>query len=1152
MKPAPCLYIILAYIFIRCTFTNITQPSTTQPSRTPVSIDFRKPSATILSIHTRSIKSPGRPQQNTSVALLALLLGGDIELNPGPNDSTITPCGFCQSKVDWDDRALGCDNKECQVWFHKTCLEMCSTEYNRLEQEGSKCAWICNHCDVPNYSSTLFRHYELELSNSFTILGEPNTTNEISSPGSVFHPGTTSSPLYHHSRTSNKSSTGSKSSTVSSTSSSNLPNKRKNWRSLIVNINGLRNKSSNLQNVVDYTRPDVIIACETKITDKVYNAEVIPIGYQKDVFRKNRSDRGGGVLLAFREGFVVSKVDTPKHESESVWAQVSIPGQTPLYVCSFYRPPASGSNPLKDLEKDIQAINKKGNKHLIVAGDFNCGHINWETSVVNPGATEAPAHRELLDILNRNMLTNTQLSPTREERNLDLHITTRPSLVKAQRTIPGISDHDIVVIDSDIRPVFKPQQPRKIYSFKRAEWDEIRSETRSFCAEFLATSKDNTVDTNWLAFKSHLQTMLVKHIPSKLKSTRHNIPWLTQELKRQTRKKQRLYNKARKTKKKEAWDAYKHFKKHLQRTIQTAHRNYIDQTLSTAFAEGNNRPFWKYVKNQKKDASGVAPLKKQGDLYSGSKEKAEILGEQFSSVFTKDRQDEIPKMQSRPSPTIATLEVTEPGVAKLLSKIVTTKASGPDEIPNLLLKELSQEIAPILTFIFNQTLQQGCVPQDWKEANIAPIYKKDDKHLASNYRPISLTCVCSKLMEHIVVHHLMDHLDRHNILTDLQHGFRRKRSCVTQLLTTTSDLAKHHNNNTQVDINILDFSKAFDVVSHRKLLAKLTHYGVCGPIHSWIQSFLTDRTQKVVIEGTSSGTAKVLSGVPQGTCLGPILFLCYINDIADGIQSQLRLFADDALLYRPIKSLDDHLILQKDLKHLEAWADKWDMKFNAKKCYVISAKRSGTKSQFRYDLCQHVLKEVATNPYLGVLLSNDGSFTPHIDSTCAKVSRTLGFLSRNLKACPEKLKTLAFNSMCRSSLEYAAQIWDPQQITVKEKLDKIQRRGARFVTRNYSRSIRGEQIVKDLKWEDLSTRRKHSRLILFYQIINNQVAIPFVESQFIVPGSRGRFHTLSYNHTGYEHSYYPQTIRDWNSLPDKTRNSPSLETFKSRLGEPCR
>ena len=242
------------------------------------------------------------------------------------------------------------------------------------------------------------------------------------------------------------------------------------------------------------------------------------------------------------------------------------------------------------------------------------------------------------------------------------------------------------------------------------------------------------------------------------------------------------------------------------------------------------------------------------------------------------------------------------------------------------------------------------------------------------------------------------------------------------------------------------------------------------------------------------------------------------------------------------------LILQNDLTHLEEWADRWDMKFNPKKCYVISTKWSGTRSQFRFDLCKLILKEVATNPYLGVLLSNDGSFTTRIDSTCAKASRTLGLLSRNLKACPERLKTLAFNSMCLSTLEYAAPIWDPYQTTDMKKFDKIQRRGARFVTRNYRRSTRGEQIVKDLKWEDLSTRRYHSRLILFYQIINKQVAIPFVENQFIVPGSRGRFHALTHKHIGYKHSYYPQTIRDWNCLPTRPGAAPAWKSSNPDQG----
>ena len=159
-------------------------------------------------------------------------------------------------------------------------------------------------------------------------------------------------------------------------------------------------------------------------------------------------------------------------------------------------------------------------------------------------------------------------------------------------------------------------------------------------------------------------------------------------------------------------------------------------------------------------------------------------------------------------------------------KLSPFKASGPDDIPNRLLKELSTELAPAMTALFNQSLQTGQLPQEWKLANVSPIYKKEDKHIAANYRPISLTCVCSKLLEHIVVSHLLRHNDKHSILTPLQHGFRQKHSTVSQLLLTVTDLAKYHDDDKQVDIGILDFSKAFDVVSHRKLLFKLQHYGI--------------------------------------------------------------------------------------------------------------------------------------------------------------------------------------------------------------------------------------------------------------------------------------------------------------------------------------
>ena len=222
---------------------------------------------------------------------------------------------------------------------------------------------------------------------------------------------------------------------------------------------------------------------------------------------------------------------------------------------------------------------------------------------------------------------------------------------------------------------------------------------------------------------------------------------------------------------------------------------------------------------------------------------------------------------------------------------------------------------------------------------MAPIFKKGDTHLASNYRPVSLTCVSCKILEHIVLRHILCHFDEHNTLTCLQHGFRAAHSCVTQLVTTLQDLMKFRDTNTQVDVIILDFSKASDTVPHNRLVhnnnnndnnIKLSRYGVRGQLLQWIASFLKGRSQRVVVDGAhSSSWIHVDSGVPQGTVLGPLLFLAHINDITEVIQSQCRLFADDCLLYRPIRTEQDQIILQQDLDRLQTWSSNWGMRFNA-------------------------------------------------------------------------------------------------------------------------------------------------------------------------------------------------------------------------------
>ena len=314
------------------------------------------------------------------------------------------------------------------------------------------------------------------------------------------------------------------------------------------------------------------------------------------------------------------------------------------------------------------------------------------------------------------------------------------------------------------------------------------------------------------------------------------------------------------------------------------------------------------------------------------------------------------------SPTVFSV----PGIAKLLPNIDPRKANGPNLIPCRVLKEAADVIAPFLQFLYTQSLESGKLPSDWLKANIIPLFKKGSKHLPANYRPISLTAVPCKILEHIIFHDAMAHLESENILVKHQHGFHKKLSSETQLITMIEEISRSLDCGQQTDLIIMDFSKAFDVVPHQRLIHKLDYYGIRGNLKNWLS-------------GTSSNSVYVSSGVPQGTVLGPLMFLLYINDIGDNCSSSIRLFADDTILYSVIENIGSANSLQSDLYAVEQWANKWLMQFNPNKCSVMRITRKTEPVIYDYKLMGQTLKSVLCHLYLGVELSNTLDCGHHID-----------------------------------------------------------------------------------------------------------------------------------------------------------------------------
>ena len=463
-------------------------------------------------------------------------------------------------------------------------------------------------------------------------------------------------------------------------------------------------------------------------------------------------------------------------------------------------------------------------------------------------------------------------------------------------------------------------------------WNKVDEQTLKKAAHDLKTKFLNSYSINdnvtemWNFIKSEIKHIIESNIPTKLSSSRIHQPWINTVTKRMIRKKNRWFQKAKSSRSSKVWEKYKKIKKCTQRTCRQTHDQWINNIFSDENCNSGLKKFWSYIKSLRHENIGIGDLKDKNNIpTSDPTRKANLIHEQFNSVFSDHIPTITPNFDPKERlPDIHNIKICKNGILKLLLNINPNKANGPDEIPGRFLKTCAREIADIYQVLFQASLDQGIVPQDWKEANVVPLFKKGDRSDPANYRPISLTSLSCKLLEHVVQSNVMSHLDKYNVLDDAQHGFRKHRSCVSQLITTLDDFSNCLNKKEQTDAILLDFSKAFDKVDHEGLILKLEHFGIRNSLLNWIRSFLIDRKQRVLVDGMASTPTTVLSGVPQGTVLGPLFFLIYINDISKGLSqgTKIRLFADDSLLYRTIKTPQDSATLQKDLDTLQIWESK--------------------------------------------------------------------------------------------------------------------------------------------------------------------------------------------------------------------------------------
>ena len=799
---------------------------------------------------------------------------------------------------------------------------------------------------------------------------------------------------------------------------------------------------------------------------------------------------------------------------------------------------------------EIAEIKSKFPKSIFwLCGDFNLPDINWEENKIISHQYSSSLNQLFLDLTNDLGLSQTVLNPTRGENILDLFFTNNLNLINKSSVISGVSDHEAVLIESKLSIKTKKPSSRTIHLWKQVDMSKLRQDAKNFNNLFIQSHSHNKkpISTQWSCINKNLELILDDNVPTKNTSTKIFPPWITTQTKRLIRNKNLWYQKAKQRNDPESWKKYKDYKKLAQKHCRKSHDNYVEDLITS---DKSNKKFWSYVKSQRTENNGISDLNNNNKTVSDPKEKANIFNNQFSTVFSKpcDTTYPTPKIDKN-SKTLNNITVSKKGVLNLLKNINPDKATGPDNIPGMLLKLCAFELHETFTIFFQNSLNQGQIPDDWKTAHIFPLFKKGDKSNAENYRPISLTSIACKILEHIVHSTVMDFLDSKNFLSSVQHGFRQKRSCETQLLTTLRDFSQTLNTSGQTDAILLDFSKAFDKVDHKLLLSKINNTGIHGPLFDWISSFLSNRTQYVIVDGCVSEPKAVLSGVPQGTVLGPLFFLIYINDISENLSpgTFLRLFADDSLLYRVIRCIQDAITLQKDLLTLQAWCIKNKMEFHPKKCQVIRITNKIKPIINSYSIYGVVLEVFNSVKYLGVTIDSNLNWKDQCNNVHHKACFMMSFLERNFYRCPPHIKIKLYNALVRPILEYGCSAWDPYRKYQIEQLEKINKRAARFVTGNHKREHgETEKNMVTLGWPPLLERRNKIKLTMLFKIKSNLVHVPIDDlhpnprkpENYLVPSSSVDPHLFS---------FFPSTIRLWNSAPLDLKTCTSLSSFKANL-----
>ena len=710
------------------------------------------------------------------------------------------------------------------------------------------------------------------------------------------------------------------------------------------------NKINELDVLIELYNIKIIFVTETHLNPEIKDCEVLLQNFKIYRVDRNSAKKGGGSCIYIHKSIDAEYI--PNFIApDSVGIDVTVNNQNLKLIC-VYRSQNLEPNEQNILLSQIENLELKSGQELLMFGDFNLPDVNWDLFAVNCNKNTCNSNfvlqRKYLDlfsakglspILENGTITRRRMvGNTLQESQLDQVLCSNEDIVLSAETVSpvGRSDHLGILVNIKLhnnidyiqteKPIWSKFSSQKIEAFgENINWEY--------------TSDDLSSNDMWEELSSKLGSISAHAPKSKLKSTKNGdiitkVPWDCTALKRKRKEKD------------QAWKNFENspLSQNLNMALHKQGEYEQKQTEKIIQYEKNivhvikSKPkvFYSYLNKKRKIKECVSALRDSlGQLSSSPEVSANLLAKFFATTFTNEPFGPLEeKCYSTSDNIIGDLLITSDRVKKHLSKLDQSKAMGPDGIHPKLLATLAKNdnFVDAVTLLFQNNYSSGKMPSQWKTANVTALHKKGSKTDPSHYRPISLTCILCKVYETLVRSHMFKHV-LHQI-SHLQHGFMPGRSCLSNLLESIDIINDLLANGEYVDIFYLDFQKAFDTVPHYRLLEKLKSFGICGKMLDVVADFLSDRTFKVIVGNACSNTHPVTSGIPQGSVLGPLLFVLYINDLPDNLLNYVSLFADDLKMYASSSRRD---IIQADLDRLSLWQDTWLLKFNTQdnKCKVM-------------------------------------------------------------------------------------------------------------------------------------------------------------------------------------------------------------------------